>query len=64
LTPTAFAPPRLALAVDGRSYAFRWANQTDSGQNKEPPAEDRWKIRSETFSGWAAAMAQQWGGMK
>ena len=64
LEPTAFAPPRLALAADGRSYAFRWCNQTDSGQNKEPPAEDRWKIRSETFAGWAAAMARQWGGMK
>jgi hypothetical protein len=61
LVPTSFASPRLALSQDGRSYAFRWGNQTDSGQNKEPPSADRWKIRSETFSGWAAAMASQWG---
>ena len=27
-----------------------------------PPSEDRWKIRSQTFSGLAEAMAQQWGG--
>jgi hypothetical protein len=39
----------------------RWANQTDSGQNKLPPSADRWKIRSETYSGIAAAMAAQWG---
>ena len=38
----------------------RWANQTDSGQNKLPPSEDRWKIRSETYHGIANAMAQQW----
>jgi len=63
LMPTAFTPPRLALSADGRSHSFRWGNQTDSGQNKEPPAEDRWKIRSETFAGWANAMASQWGGL-
>lgn len=26
-----------------------------------PPSEDRWKIRSRTFSGIAEAMAEQWG---
>lgn len=40
----------------------RWSNQTDSGQNREPPAADRWKIRSQTYPGIAAAMADQWGG--
>lgn len=40
----------------------RWSNQTDSGQNKLGPSEDRWKKRSETYAGIAAAMAQQWGG--
>lgn len=39
----------------------RWANQTDSGQNRVPPSADRWKIRSETYAGIAAAMAEQWG---
>jgi hypothetical protein len=42
----------------------RWGNQTDSGQNKLAPSADRWKKRSETFSGIADAMAAQWGGMK
>lgn len=27
-----------------------------------PPSKDRWKIRSETFQGFADAMAAQWGG--
>lgn len=63
LAATAFAPPRLALAADGRSYSLRWGNQTDSGQNKEPPSDDRWKIRSTTWHGWADAMARQWGGL-
>ena len=39
----------------------RWANQTDSGQNREPPGELRWKIRSYTPQGVADAMAAQWG---
>jgi hypothetical protein len=61
LVPTNLAVPRLALSKDGRSYAFRWCNQTDSGQNKLPPSEDRWKLRSTTYDGWANAMAEQWG---
>jgi hypothetical protein len=40
---------------------FRWGNQTDSGQNKLAPSEDRWKIRSATYQGVADAMAEQWG---
>lgn len=39
----------------------RWANQTDSGQNKLAPSEDRWKERSRTYQGIANAMAAQWG---
>lgn len=38
----------------------RWANQTDSGQNRLPPSADRWKLRSRTYPGIAAAMADQW----
>lgn len=38
----------------------RWGNQTDSGQNKLPPSDDRWKIRSETYQGIADAFAAQW----
>ena len=39
----------------------RWGNQTDSGQNREPPSADRWKTRSVTWKGWGEAMADQWG---
>ena len=56
LAPTQTVEPRI---IDGRR---RWANQTDSGQNRLGPSEDRWKIRSATFPGIAAAMALQWGG--
>lgn len=40
----------------------RWANQTDGGQNRESPAEDRWAVRAATYPGIANAMADQWGG--
>lgn len=40
----------------------RRGNQTPSGQNKLGPSPDRWKHRSRTFPGVAAAMATQWGG--
>lgn len=36
----------------------RWANQTDSGQNRLPPTPDRWKLRSETYDGIAEAFTQ------
>ena len=39
----------------------RWENQTASGQNKLAPSKDRWKIRSKTYAGIAAAMSLQWG---
>jgi hypothetical protein len=55
LQPTNFVEPRI---VNGKQ---RWANQTDSGQNRLPPSPDRWKIRSETYVGIANAMAKQWG---
>jgi hypothetical protein len=55
LQPTQMVEPRM---VNGKP---RWGNQTDSGQNKLPPSADRWKIRSETYSGIAKAMADQWG---
>ena len=55
LVPTGLVAPRI---VAGKK---RWANQTDSGQNRLAPSADRWKIRSETYSGIAEAMAVQWG---
>ena len=39
----------------------RWSNQTDGGQNKLPPSENRWAERSQTYPGFARAMAEQWG---
>lgn len=38
----------------------RWSNQTDSGQNKLPPSENRWRERARTYPGIAHAMAEQW----
>ena len=55
LLPTKFIAPRM---VNGRS---RWANQTDSGQNRLSPGPDRWKDRSRTYPGVAEALADQWG---
>lgn len=45
---TAFAKPR-------------WANQTNSGQNRLSPSPERATIRARTYPGIAAAMAEQWG---
>lgn len=56
LRPTNFVEPRM---VDGKP---RWGNQTDTGQNRLSPGPDRWKVRSTTYAGIAAAMANQWGG--
>lgn len=53
-------PPRLVVAENGRTYK-RWSNQTDSGQNRLTPSEDRWRIRSKTYAGIANAIGQQWG---
>lgn len=55
LTPTKRVPGRI---VNGKE---RWSNQTDSGQNNLSPSDDRWLVRSATYPGIAAAMADQWG---
>lgn len=54
LKPTEHIAPRL---VDGKK---RWANQTDSGQNRLPPGPARSAERSKTYAGIAEAMACQW----
>ena len=38
----------------------RWANQTDSGQNRLSPSPERAMLRAATYPGIAAAMAAQW----
>lgn len=55
LYPTKRIPGRM---VNGRE---RWANQTDSGQNRLGPSEGRWLERSATYPGIADAMGDQWG---
>ena len=54
LKPTKYIEPRI---INGKK---RWANQTDSGQNRLGPSDDRWKKRSQTYRGLAQAMANQW----
>lgn len=55
LRPTGYVEPRMVKGMP------RWANQTDSGQNRLPPGESRADDRSETYQGVADAMADQWG---
>lgn len=57
LVPTKHIAPRM---VNGRP---RWANQTDTGQNRLSPGPDRWKERSRTYPGIASAIADQWGAL-
>lgn len=54
LRPTKFVEPRM---VNGRP---RWANQTDSGQNRLGPSATRAIDRARTYEGIANAMASQW----
>lgn len=62
--PLLVAPPGAAVA--GRivehngKRAVRFANQTDSGQNRLAPSANRWQLRSKTYPGIANAMAAQW----
>lgn len=58
LDPAKRVPGRL---VNGRE---RWGNQTDSGQNRLSPGEDRWKDRSRTFPGIADAMTAHWSALE
>ena len=57
LIHTGYYPPRI---VNNKP---RWGNQTDSGQNKLSPSENRAELRSKTYPGIAKAMADQWGGL-
>lgn len=57
LRPTQYVEPRMVMGKP------RWANQTDSGQNKLGPSDNRWKLRSITYPGIAEACADQWGAL-
>ena len=41
----------------------RWANQTNSGQNRLGPSEQRAMLRAATYPGIAEAIAEQWGSL-
>jgi len=53
--------PLLVETKNVRRPDGRYGNMTPSGQNKLGPSPDRWKLRSITYVGLAAAMAEQWG---
>jgi hypothetical protein len=59
LVPTLHVPGRIVV-VNGKPVA-RWANQTDSGQNRLGPSPNRARLRSQTYPGIASALAEQWG---
>lgn len=59
--PALFVPGRFVGHDKRGKPVYRWANQTDSGQNRLSPSDDRWQKRSETYPGIAAAWAQQYG---
>jgi hypothetical protein len=61
LMPTRYVEGRVVGTDKRGNPIMRWANQTDSGQNRLGPSEDRWKLRSTTYAGIGAAMADQWG---
>lgn len=56
-----WAQPRKDIDPRNGNVVDRWSNQTARGDNKLPPSEDRWKVRSETFPGIAQAFAENWG---
>lgn len=55
--PPLVATNRLTPPKAGSDEHKRW-----SMVHRAPPTPDRWKIRSETYPGMAAAFAAQWGG--
>lgn len=62
LTGTKRVPGRMVEWPKGSGRMVeRWANQTDSGQNRLGPSPTRAADRARTYPGIAAAMADQWG---
>lgn len=59
LRPTGRVPGR--VVIHNGKPVERWANQTDSGQNRLTPSDDRWLARSITYPGIAEVFADQWG---
>lgn len=59
LSPDPFKRRAPRLAVHKGRTVERWANQTDSGQNRLSPGDDRWKDRARTYPGIADALVAQ-----
>lgn len=59
LVATTYCEPRIVIDGNGKPQK-RWANQTDSGQNRLSPGESRSQDRSRTYRGIAEALADQW----
>lgn len=63
LRPTFRVPGRMVEWPNSSGKMVeRWANQTDSGQNRLSPGDDRAALRGITYIGVAVAMAWQWFG--
>lgn len=58
LDPEDYVEPRMCLQPNGKMLP-RWSNQTDAGQNKLSPGDQRWLDRSQTYPGVARLM-EQW----
>lgn len=58
LVASSYVEPRLVF--HGGKWRKRWANQTDSGQNRLGPSPTRAMDRARTYQGIADAMAAQW----
>lgn len=66
IDPAQYVEPRWVERRDKNGILYtlpRWANQTDSGQNRLAPSEHRAMDRARTYEGIAAAMAEQWGSL-
>lgn len=61
LIPTKRIPGRVVGYRKNGKPIERWSNQTDSGQNRLGPSDDRWKERSRSYPGVVQAQAEQWG---
>lgn len=61
IDPSQRVPGRI-VGTDKRGRPIeRWGNQTDSGQNRLTPSDERAAERAVTYPGIARAMAEQWG---
>ena len=55
--------PKLNPTNNVKAYMLTLPKKEQNRLHYLPPSEDRWKIRSKTFDGIAAAMAEQWGNL-